>query len=353
MQTSVSGASPLAEVARLDLRPMVHRLAEMPAELIAAAAQHLGKKDPLHLTGLEKVFYGRARWPVLLVGSLALVLGTFLAFGGQLAVGVPLALLGLVWAGVSVYYLRRAGQYAAMAPLRATALELANPGLRVEQRKRAEAGALREIAKLPRGDRHIWISDQLRLRGGTAASVDIELGIYCYEDRSTDKDGKTTYSTRTLPYCFLPLPRDIQARGGAWFRIAPKGFFRRRSEVSLSAAFDREYVIDTVDHDPDAALFVTRLVAPDVQELLLRYGKLDQLDLTFTGSGLLVRSTAFRSVLSENGHHDTREGQVFVQALFRAVHVVHEMFEQADPAYKLDSATKAPLLQRAGLAPSA
>lgn len=140
-----------------------------------------------------------------------------------------------------------------------------------------------------------------------------------------------------------------RARSGVWFRVAPRSLFKRSGDVSLSAAFGREYVVDVPGHGPEAGLAVTRALAPDVQELLVRYGDADRLDLTFTSAGVLARCAELRAVLSEAGHHDSEEGRRFVAALFRCLHVVHEVFEQLDPAYKLD-ATKAAVLRRVGLA---
>ncbi len=349
LTTQVSGASPLTEASRLDLRPFLHSLDAIPVELTDAAAAALGKPNPVHLGRVDRFFYGRLG-QLPFVGTVAVSgLGGVQAYGGSHDVGLPLLAAGVVGMTATGWKRTKARRCASMPELRAQAFAIVNPGATMAEQDRADARALQRIADLPVGDRDIWISDQLRIHGGAAADVDLELGTYCYEDRSTDSKGDTSYSTQTISYLFVPLPRDIQARGGAPFRVGPKGFFRRRGDVSLSAAFDREYVIDTVKSDPNADLFITRVLAPDVQELILRYGAHQRVDLTFTGHGVLVRSQELGTVLGKDGHHHSVEGAVLVHALFRHLHVVHEVFEQIEPAYKLDRQTKAAVLTAAGL----
>lgn len=349
LTTQASGASPLTEAGRLDLRPFLHSLDAIPVELTDAAAAALGKPNPVHLGRVDRFFYGRLG-QLPFVGTAGVSgLGGVQAYGGSYDVGLPVLAAGVAGMAGTGWRRTRARRCASMPELRAQAFAIANPGATMAEQDRADARPLQSIADLPVGDRDTWIRDQLRVHGGTAADVDLELGTYCYEDRSTDSKGNTSYSTQTISYLFVPLPRDIQARGGAPFRVGPKGFFRRRGDVSLSAAFDREYVVETTESDPHAALFVTRVLAPDVQELILRYGAHQRIDLTFTGHGVLVRSDQLGAVLDKDGHHDTADGAVFVDALFRFLHIVHEVFEQIEPSYKLDREAKNAVLHEAGL----
>ena len=353
MQTEVAHASPLAELARLDLAPLLSGLEDLPPAVTDAACRQLGKLNPVGLRGLDRFFHRPShRAQGYGLGAFAGVGGGFGAFNDLLVVaatGFGVAATSLL---TTLVYARRLAGYATNAEVRGAALVAANPGLAFQQTERASAGPLQDAFGLNRGDRSIWIRDQLRVHGGTAASVDFEAGVYCYEERHTDSKGRSSYSTEELPYVFLPLPADVRSQIVTGFKVARDGLFSR-TDVSLSAAFDREYAVSVGSSGPEASMFITRALAPDVQELILRYGAVEPVHLIVNRAGVLVRSDAFESALEEDGHHDSFEGRRFAHGLMRSVHLLHEIYEQLDPAYKTEGAAKAALLRQVGLAPSA
>lgn len=351
MATGLTGASPFAGITSLDLRPLVHTIDEIPAELSERAATDLGLKNPAHLRGLDRFFYHPRSVYVAGAGGTADIIGGGAAYeSGNWLLGVPVVAVGTGLVGTWGWFKHRTKGYAKMEELRNQALLVSNPGIEISLESRADARPLQQEFRLNDGDRNIWISQRHRIRGGERVHGDLEFAAYHYETKHTDSKGRTSYSTQTVPYVFVPMPPDLRARGLQPFRLARRGLLSR-GDMSLSGPFDRELAVH-LWHETDAArLFVTRVLAPDVQELLLRYCGQQEIDLRFTAQGVLVIAPAFKNVLTEKGHHDAREGSAFVQTLFRSLHLVHEMFEQVDPAYKLERAEQNAILQQAGLEP--
>ena len=349
MQSEVAHASPLVELARLDLDAFLLSLDDLPRPMTDAASAQLGKLNPVALRGLDRFFHRPShRAGGYGVGAFAGLGGGWGAFNDLVTVGAAGLGVGVTSLLTTFVYGRRVSGYASNAELRGTALVAANPGLSFQQAGRAEAGPLRLEFGLPKGDRSTWIRDQLQVRGGGAAAVDFEAGVYCYETRHTDSKGRSSYSTSQVAYLFLPLPADVQGKVVAGFRVSRDWLFGK-TDVSLSAAFDREYEVSVGAGGPEAALFVTRVLAPDVQELVLRYDAVEPISLTLTPAGVLARAGSFAAPLTEDGYHDSFEGRRFALGLFRCAHLVHEMFEQLNPAYKSDSEAKMAVLQRIGL----
>lgn len=342
MTTAVTGASPLVEATHLDLRPLIHHYEELPPDLLDAAAARLGKKNPARHTRLGRFFYNpNSDWLIMLLWLPCVLTFPVMFFAPK--VGLPVT--GLLLAGiVTLIVLRVRGVrgVAKLDELRAVAVELANPGTTVARVPHGDGTALQEIGQLPTGTRGFHTRDVLRLRGGSRAALDLELGVYVYKRRGE----KRTISIE-VPYLFVPLPPDLQARGGSWFRVVNRGL-GERSDVGLSGPFDRVFAVQTTG-DPAAALFVTQVLAPDVQELLLRGGPVD---LVFSGYGVLVRLPASYAALAKDGRYDTHAGMVLVAGVHRLLHVVHEIYEQLDPARKLERSEKQAALAHLGLDPT-
>jgi hypothetical protein len=349
MQSEVAHASPLLELARLHLDPLLLGLDDLPRPMTDAASAQLGKLNPVTLRGLDRFFHRPShRAGAYGVGAFAGLGGGWGAFNDLVAVGATGIGVGVTSLLTTFIFGRRVSGYAANDELRGAALVAANPGLAFQEAERADAGSLRAAHGLPKGDRSTWIRDQLQVRGGTAAAVDFEAGVYCYESRHTDSKGRTSYSTHELPYLFLPLPADVRSKVVTGFRVSRDRLFGK-TDVSLSAAFDREYEVSVPSVSPEASLFVTRVLAPDVQELILRYDAIEPVSLVVTQAGVLARAGSFSAALKEDGYHDSLEGRRFALGLFRNAHLVHEMFEQLDPSYKAERESKAAVLRQVGL----
>jgi hypothetical protein len=353
MQSEVAHASPLLELARLHLDPLLLGMDDLPRPMTDAASAQLGKLNPVTLRGLDRFFHRPShRTGGYGVGAFAGLGGGWGAFNDVVTVGAAGLGVGITSLLTTFVYGRRVAGYAQNDELRGAALVAANPGLSFQEAERSEAGPLRAAYALPKGDRSTWIRDQLQLRGGTAAHIDFEAGVYCYESRHTDSKGRSSYSTHEVPYLFLPLPADVRGKVVTGFRVSRDRLFGK-TDVSLSAAFDRAYEVSIATAGPEASLFVTRVLAPDVQELILRYDAIEPVSLVVTAAGVLARAGSFAAALEEDGYHDSVEGHRFAMGLFRNAHLVHEMFEQLDPSYKAERESKAAVLRQVGLAPSA
>lgn len=358
-----TAASPLVEVARLDLDPLVRDLRELPRELTDRAAALHGLKNPLDVQGSARLFSANAKRLAPLLGIVLLLVWLVAARGSLLAgLGFQLLIVGTI-AGTIVWKLLKRSAlrpYATPAQIRAAALHLTNPGLApsvhdidtttsLPSQPDAATAYLASAFQLHR-TRRTWRDSCLRINGGTLARLDLELGLYCY--RTSGENA----STVKLPYLFVAMPPGLAAGSVPQFRICPAGARRGGSgratdpygDLGLSAAFDRAWTVEPLGGVPVSRLDVTRVLAPDVQELVMRYGAGTDLVLTVSPAGFLLRSSQLRAV-ELNGGWDTAEGQAVLGAVLRCLHLVHEMLEQLDPAYKLDRSTRQAVLGRLGL----
>lgn len=352
MQPVSSGASPLARITTVDLSVIHADLDDMDVDLVQQACDRLGKPHPDEATGLARI--NGTAWMFVPVALFFLgFIGGFKQFdGGNAVVGV----LGLVLAagcvGVMIWAQKLAKEFAQLEEIRSEVLALGNEGAATEYVEKANGEAMWQLADLPDGNtrKQPWLEDRLRITHTDGLAL--ERGSYCYQMKSSDSDGGSSTRTVKLMYLFVPLPPDIRERVSHWFFIAKRG----DRDVSLSSAFDDEFRVDTIDDDDEAALFVTRVLAPDVQELILRYEVDKRHGIRFTTEGVFlffpgtaVAKKALKNMMSRGSKHDVITPD---QWLSQSLHLVHEMFEQINPAYKLDRAEKANLLESVGLQPA-
>jgi hypothetical protein len=175
MQSEVAHASPLLELARLHLDPLLLGMDDLPRPMTDAASAQLGKLNPVTLRGLDRFFHRPShRTGGYGVGAFAGLGGGWGAFNDVVTVGAAGLGVGITSLLTTFVYGRRVAGYAQNDELRGAALVAANPGLSFQEAERSEAGPLRAAYALPKGDRSTWIRDQLQLRGGTAAHIDFE-----------------------------------------------------------------------------------------------------------------------------------------------------------------------------------
>lgn len=322
-------ASPLKELSKLDFTPFTASVEEFEPAALAAVSESLGKENPGTLTGMKSFLY-HSGWGKFLT-YLGLVAGSvfflFMAPGAGKLAGVAclLALAFVVMVHVGIH-----SSVAAPFELRVRAFELANQVRVTATEDKSSSEAIQELGHFPRGDRSRWVRNRLLIQSTEAMLTDLELGVYCYEDRSTDSNGKTSYSTRTVDYAFLPLPRDISIPH--WFDVDDKALIGGRTHVPLSAAFDRKYAVRLEEKSDAARLFVTQALAPDVQALLLELPSKAAAEFQFTPEGVIMRSRLLP--LDELGKSRRSADEDLWQALRPLLAVVHEVFEQLNSSYK-------------------
>lgn len=364
MTTSEAPVSPLVVASGIDFRPLTWTIDEMPLELSDQAAQNLGKGNPARLTGFARwlnrpaveqgaMFVGVG---TLIVGILVAGMGGAALSEGERSAGRALLVVGVVLLLVSIVLMVLAARHgkrvrelglADPAELRLEALRISNPDVPITHYlNRADARHLRGGEyRLDEGDRDVWIGHQYVVGEGEGS---FEFGVYCYEEKDRDKDGNVTWHTFTVPYLYVPLTTALRAQGVHHFEVSRKDLLSG-GDVSLASSFDLANAVKLRGQkSEEARLFVARALAPDVQELMRTYVWSLDLDLRFSPRGVFFRAPAAWKALGDGFRH-RRSAEGFVTALMRSLHLVHEIFEQIDPAYKLDRATQTEVHRRAGL----
>lgn len=341
--------APLVAAASLDLSAWVLPFRDLPREAVEHAATSLGVRSPHTLTGeLDRWIYATTSNPIrraCFVGLLAVV-GAVVTLGGLssraharspdesvsasfIAWSGAITAIAALYAAVLVHYGRKNRDVASPLLLRHRMAELANPGTAFTTVDSSPGWLYQSAFGLERGDRNVWLTRQLRITNPSVDRFDFEVGRYHWEIRHEREDDegnvKAWFTEQSFDYLHMPLPWDISKELNYDLLITRRG----RRDVSLSAAFDRQFRLSTSNLTPDTRMRATMHFAPDVQALLLDHFTRKGLRFMITG-GQLFMSTPHLPDLVRG-----RSGSSLDRELKDLAVVLQQLFEQINPAYKL------------------
>ena len=317
--------SPLTGLAALPLDLWATAIEALPAEQVEEVCSKLDRENPQELTGLRRVLYYNRLLPLLLPLGLLTALIVLPALPNSLNPLVGLALIGSI-----VWYVKRKPRK--REPEKAVATPLAirrelfhQTGCSTQLRLRADASLLQKVGALPAGEEH-YVEHEVSLTA--AGGWPLSFGSYAYVT-----GGKKKRTVRKLSYLWLPFatPQAIPA-----VRAVPS-YREPLGDVSLSAAFSRQYSVHLAQDDLPHRLFATKIFTPDVQELLLSNGTTFDLAVAVAAEGVLITgSMGLEECAVARPLPSTRVAKpVLLSAL-----VAQEVLEQLSPAYKMFTAEK-------------